>query len=79
MGEGGHQLKKQCLPWGLPSHRRSEETGGGRGALKFKKWGDVFYGWSLARIWLARPKIHTIQGSPVLRKAGHHPWKWLLL
>ena len=47
MGEGGHKLQKRRLPWGLSSHRRSEETGGGRGAIKFKKWGDVFYGWSL--------------------------------
>jgi hypothetical protein len=47
MGEDGHKLQKRCLPWGLSSHRRSEETGGGRGFIKLEKWGDVIYGWSL--------------------------------
>jgi hypothetical protein len=50
MGEDGHKLQKRCLPWGLSSHRRSEETGGGRGFIKLEKWGDVIYGWSLIHL-----------------------------
>ena len=40
-------FKKRHLHWGLSTHRRSEETGGGRGVKKLEKWGDVIYGWSL--------------------------------
>ena len=50
------------LVWGDFKHV-TEETGGGRGVKNFRKWGDVFYGWSLIHYKFPRPSSHYLRLS----------------
>ena len=49
-GMWGIIFLRRRLPKGFKGHRRRGETRGGRVPKKVKKWGDVFYGWSLMLI-----------------------------